>query len=547
MAVLIHQPYNKTVIIGEGGIDTSDATATAADIKSGLTAYVNNEKITGSAYTINQEVSITPSTDDHYLVSGFYNGIAIPGDEDLVAENIKEGVEIFGITGTLVEKGENDIDTTDATATADDILLNKTAYVNGEKLTGTILSQEEQTIVPSTIDKTISSGIYIAGKQTIKGDEDLIAENIKAGVSIFDVDGTFTSDGNITEYDIPEGKIGYANGEKIIGTALTIEDELIITPTTYPFYVEEGTFVQTGITVKGSENLLAENIKEGVEIFDVVGTYSPEVSIEITDATATSADILEGKIAYNNDGKVIGTMASLEETIYTPTTSNLVIDSGVYLAGDQIIEGDENLVADNIKSGITIFGITGTYEGSGGESEESSELVLFDSVDSTSTDDIVNKYSDSIYVFSDSKDDFTPIQAYDYNDTTPNVIYNSSYGAGINMNKLSIGAGFINDTPITIKKSTALLKRMHYVSTWINPTVTLSLIEASSFAEAQEKVANSDYTITTTITLANVNNNAYSFTQLENLPVGTFYPVVQCAEKAAGNEALIKYLGLIFI
>lgn len=50
-------------------------------------------------------------------------------DANLVATNIKQGTTIFGVTGTY---------TSDANATADDILLNKTAYVNGVKLTGTI-------------------------------------------------------------------------------------------------------------------------------------------------------------------------------------------------------------------------------------------------------------------------------------------------------------------------------------------------------------------------------------------------------------------------
>lgn len=52
-------------------------------------------------------------------------------------------------------------------------------------------------------------------------------------------------------------------------------------------------------------------------------------------------------------------------TIYTPTTSHQFIAAGTYCTGMQTIEGDANLVADNIKSGVSIFGVSGSYEGSG--------------------------------------------------------------------------------------------------------------------------------------------------------------------------------------
>ena len=50
----------------------------------------------------------------------------------LVASYIKKGISIGGITGTL-----EILDTSDATAKPEDIALGKTAYVKGEKITGT--------------------------------------------------------------------------------------------------------------------------------------------------------------------------------------------------------------------------------------------------------------------------------------------------------------------------------------------------------------------------------------------------------------------------
>ena len=51
---------------------------------------------------------------------------------NLLPEYIKAGITLGGVTGTL-----EDLDTSDATATAEDILYGKTAYVDGKKITGT--------------------------------------------------------------------------------------------------------------------------------------------------------------------------------------------------------------------------------------------------------------------------------------------------------------------------------------------------------------------------------------------------------------------------
>lgn len=90
------------------------------------------------------------------------------------------------INTTYSQSGTN---TSDATATANQILAPYTAYVASGKVTGTIQSQGAQTITPGTSNQTIPSGKYLTGAQTILGDADLVPENIKSGVNIFNVSG----------------------------------------------------------------------------------------------------------------------------------------------------------------------------------------------------------------------------------------------------------------------------------------------------------------------------------------------------------------------
>lgn len=60
---------------------------------------------------------------------------------------------------------------------------------------------------------------------------------------------------------------------------------------------------------------------------------------------------------------------------YTPGTSDQSIASGQYLSGTQTIKGDANLVAGNIKSGVNIFGVTGTYAGGGSSGGSSNNNI----------------------------------------------------------------------------------------------------------------------------------------------------------------------------
>ena len=120
--------------------------------------------------------------------------------------------------------------------------------------------------------------------------------------------------------------------------------------------ITPGTSDQT-ITVEGDSDLAAANIKEGVQIFGVTGSV-----VEAT-GDATAADVLDGKTFSNNSSAgVSGTMTNNGAVTITPAASNQPIAEG-YHDGEGTVTGDSDLVADNIKKGVEIFGVTGTYEG----------------------------------------------------------------------------------------------------------------------------------------------------------------------------------------
>lgn len=121
--------------------------------------------------------------------------------EQTNGDQILEGQTAYGrdgekITGTCTYNA----DTSDATASASEILATKTAYVNGNKLTGTMPNNGGTGGNISDLDTpfTIPAG-YSDGSAEVSVDPTeaakIIPGNIKEGVEILGVTGTYTGEG----------------------------------------------------------------------------------------------------------------------------------------------------------------------------------------------------------------------------------------------------------------------------------------------------------------------------------------------------------------
>lgn len=97
MGAILHLPQGA---LGSA-IDTADATAQNNDVRDGKIFYARGQRLVGNMPTISSATYIPSLIDQEVAGNGYLNGnIIIKGDGNLIPANIKNGVTIFGVTGT---------------------------------------------------------------------------------------------------------------------------------------------------------------------------------------------------------------------------------------------------------------------------------------------------------------------------------------------------------------------------------------------------------------------------------------------------------------
>lgn len=168
---------------------------------------------------------------------------------------------------------------------------------------------------------------------------------------------------------------GYISGGTHTGTAVSVTAAELVS----------GTYNVTSSGTKDVTNYASASVPagsatpaasiSGISATVSTGTNTITLSKTVSNTPQVSAGYVSSGTAGNSSVSLTANVTTKGTATITPGTTNQTISSGTYITGTQTISGDANLVAGNIKSGTTIFGVTGTYSGGGGGDSKNAQVV----------------------------------------------------------------------------------------------------------------------------------------------------------------------------
>ena len=173
--------------------DTSDATLdSGGKMLSGATAYADGVKYTGTIASKSGS-DLTASGDTVTVPAGYYSAQA---SKAVASGSATAPASISGTSATL-STGTNTLTLSKTISVTPSVtagyVASGTAGNSNVSLTASVTTKAAATITPGTSSQSIAAGTYLTGAQTIVGDQNLVASNIKSGVSIFGINGSLTS------------------------------------------------------------------------------------------------------------------------------------------------------------------------------------------------------------------------------------------------------------------------------------------------------------------------------------------------------------------
>ena len=132
----------------------------------------------------------------------------------------------------------------------------------------------------------------------------------------------------------------------------------------------DATVLATGADDYAGASQILSGYSAMIKTGDVVcGTCTYDVDSTVIDSgkiAATAATMMTGTQAYVNGAKVSGTMVNSSGNIQVTANtlaSGTTIPAGYHDGSGKAYVNDANLTATNIRSGITVLGVTGTMTG----------------------------------------------------------------------------------------------------------------------------------------------------------------------------------------